>query len=112
MKKLLYLFIILIAGAACKEKFVPPFIAPARGYLVVEGNINNASSTNIVLTRTNTLTGTDKIFETGATVMVEGQDNSSFPLTETSSGNYFVNQLNLCSFGSKLIFTKIGKQKM
>lgn len=111
MKKLLILFFIITA-AACKEKYVAPFEAPAAGYLVVEGNINNGSSTTIVLTRSNTLTAQDKVYETGASVVVAGENNVVYTLNETTAGNYFISNMSLDpSFKYRLdIKTKDGKQ--
>src|SRR4051794_27985751 len=95
MRKIFYLLIIFIAGA-CKEKYVPPFEAPANGYLVVEGNINNGNTTtSVILTRTSTLTATDRIYEKGAIVTIEGKDNSVVQLPEGLNGHYNVASLNL-----------------
>jgi hypothetical protein len=90
------LFILLIIALSCRDKYIPPQVAPAAGYLVVEGNINNGNSpTTIVLSRTNSLTEQDRIYEGGAKVLIEGSDNSSLNLPETISGNYSINSLNL-----------------
>lgn len=88
MKKTLFsLLVILIAG--CKEKYELPFSSPATGYLVVEGVINNGpDSTFIELSRTNKLSATQKQYERGARVQVEGDDNSTFNFTEISTGRY------------------------
>jgi len=81
------LLVILIAG--CKEKYQLPFTTPDTGYLVVEGVIDiGPNSTIIELSRTNKLSSTKKLSEKGATVKVEGDDNSSFNLTEISTGRY------------------------
>jgi hypothetical protein len=71
-------------------------VAPAAGYLVVEGNINNGNSaTTIVLSRTNSLKESDRIYEEGAKVEIEGSDNNSFNLPETLSGYYSISNLSL-----------------
>jgi hypothetical protein len=86
-KLLFFLWAILIAG--CKEKYDLPFTSPDTGYLVVEGVINKGpNSTFIELSRTNKLSATQKKYEKGAIVKVEGDDNSSAILTEIATGRY------------------------
>jgi hypothetical protein len=65
--------------------------------LVVEGVINaGADSTIIKLSRTvNLSSGTTNNPETGAAIVVQSNNNNSYPLTETSKGNYSVAGLNL-----------------
>jgi hypothetical protein len=63
----------------------------------VEGIINaGPDSTIITLSRTVNLAASNTINpETGATVAVQGNDNTSYPLIETSTGHYAVAGLNL-----------------
>jgi hypothetical protein len=71
-------------------------VSPATGYLVVEGVINSsAGETNITLSRTSKLTSQVVLFEVGAKVFVQGEDNTSVPLVETSNGHFTVSNLNL-----------------
>jgi hypothetical protein len=97
MNKGLYLFILLITAAGCRKPYNPPVLNNPTGYLVVEGVINSGvDSTFIKLSRTVSLLS--KITtrpETGATVTVQGDQNTSYPLTETSKGNYSCAGLNL-----------------
>lgn len=97
MKKISIYLVILMIGAACKEKYDLPYSGPATGYLVVDGHINSGQgSTTIRLSRTLALV--DSIAfrnETGAAVWVEGDNNTQFPLFEGREGLYFANQLNL-----------------
>jgi len=88
MKKHFFgLLVLMITG--CKEKYDLPFTSPATGYLVVEGVINKGpKSTVIELSRTNKLSSSQKQYEKGAKVQVEGDDNSFFNLTETGNGTY------------------------
>ena len=88
MKQFFYcLFVILLAG--CKEKYDLPFSTPDTGYLVVEGFITKGPDLTLIeLSRTDKLTETHKKYERGATVLVEGDDNSIFPLAETGVGGY------------------------
>ncbi len=96
MKKVyLYLFI-LAATLGCKEKYVSPVISPTTGYLVVEGVINSGSgTTNILLKRTVKLDNPLIVYEKGAIVTVDGDDNSKVYLKESLSGNYTALGLNL-----------------
>lgn len=80
----------------CKEKYISPVVSPATGYLVVEGVINSsAGETNITLSRTSKLTSQVVLFEVGAKVFVQGEDNTLVPLVETSNGHFTVSNLNL-----------------
>jgi hypothetical protein len=81
---------------ACKEKYISPVTSPATGYLVVEGAINSGiGATNITLSRTAGLQIQNIVYEKGAIVKVEGEDNTSKQLTEVSDGNYTISGLNL-----------------
>ncbi len=76
---------------ACKEPYTPPAIATANNTtLVVEGNINISQDSTIVrLTNTKNLNDTGQVRPvTGAEVMVQGNDGSSFPLQEQGNGYY------------------------
>lgn len=80
----------------CKEKYISPANTPSTGYLVVEGVINAGTGlTNIILKRTTKLDSTSIVYEKGATVFVEGENNTKFNLLESSDGNYSANGLGL-----------------
>ncbi len=99
MKKLTYYFFLaLVPTMSCKEKYLPALNLPATSFLVVEGYINSGSgATNITLSRTIKLTDTTTIlYETKATVRVEGKNNTSaIQLTEGTPGRYTIAQLTL-----------------
>jgi Domain of unknown function (DUF4249) len=97
MKQLLCcLLILLVLG--CKQKYDSPVHSPVTGYLVVDGIVNSgAGSTIIKLSRTAQLDSTNIVFERGATVVIEGEDNSNYTLFETDSGHYNTGNLNLNS---------------
>ena len=81
----------------CKQPYVSPYKNPITGYLVVEGYISGNSITQFSLTRTIALPG-DSTLPTvdGATVQVEGSDNSTYALTDTGHGSYIsIDTLNL-----------------
>ena len=89
MKKIFKYLLLFLIPFSCKEKYISPVVSPATGYLVVEGVINSGpGETNITLSRTTPLNKQTVLFETGATVLVEGEDNSRFLLKEVSSGKY------------------------
>lgn len=107
----IYLFILLVLFG-CKEKYISPVISPTTGYLVVEGMINSGTgTTNIILKRTVKLDNPVIVYESGATVSVDGEDNSKAYLKESNQGNYTATNLNLNkSKKYKLnILTKDGK---
>jgi len=83
----------------CRKPYNPPAIASPGSYLVVEGAINaGADSTTITLSRTVNISS--KITanpELHAIVAVQSDQNVSYPLTETTKGNYVCAGLNLDS---------------
>ncbi|HTD41661.1 MAG TPA: DUF4249 domain-containing protein [Mucilaginibacter sp.] len=94
------IYLILISGvvtASCRKPYEPPVVAVNNNYLVVEGVINAGSdSTFIKLSRTVKIS--DKVAikpESGAVLTIEGDQNTSYPLTETGNGNYASPGLNL-----------------
>jgi hypothetical protein len=96
MRNIIYACIVL-AVFSCREKYVPPFAAPGKGYLVVDGVINSGQGpTTIRLGRSVPLSDTSRArTETKAIVRVEGEDNSVYPLTEGTQGVYSTPQLGL-----------------
>jgi Domain of unknown function (DUF4249) len=73
----------------CKDKYVSPYKSPTVGYLVVEGFISGNAPIQYTLSRTLPLPGDSTIpKETGASVEVEGSDNSSISLIEQGNGRY------------------------
>ncbi len=97
MKKIVYLLVLLILAIACRKPYNPPAVTSTAGYLVVEGVINSGpDSTTIKLSHTvniaNKVTANPVL---QAVVAVESDQGVSFPLTETSNGNYVSPGLNL-----------------
>src|SRR6185312_10045698 len=86
--------ICLILGAAllcerCKDPYISPYTSPPSGYLVVEGYISGNSTSTFTLSRTIPLPGDSTLpTENGATVQIEGSDNSVYPLTGLGNGVY------------------------
>ncbi len=97
MKQLLYgILILLVAG--CKEKYTSPAQSPKTGYLVVEGVVNSGpGTTNIRLSRTTKLDTNAIVYEKGAIVQVQGEDNSVYTLSDQGQGQYTIGNINLNS---------------
>jgi Domain of unknown function (DUF4249) len=82
-------FVFAVLCCQCKQKYVSPYVQPNVGYLVVEGFISGNRPIQYTLSRTLPLPGDSAIpMETGASVEVEGSDNSSISLIEQGSGVY------------------------
>ena len=83
------IFVSLAAAWGCKDPYVSPYKSPVTGYLVVEGYISGNSISQFMLSRTISLPGDSTLpTENGATVLIQGSDNSSYPLTGTGNGVY------------------------
>jgi hypothetical protein len=98
INKITYTIIMLaMVMFSCTKPYNPPAIKNVTGYLVVEGVINSGSdSTKFTLSRTVGLDSASTVNPvTGAKVTVEGNDNSSYPLTGNSAGVYTSVPLNL-----------------
>ena len=84
-----YLILLLSCFAlACKERYGLPIDRSLSNSLVVEGNILKGDSTVIRLSRTTATSERQIISETGASVKIEGDDNSTYTLFESEPGLY------------------------
>jgi hypothetical protein len=113
MKKIFYYILLLMVSTGCIQKFEPSIPSPATGYLVVEGIINSGGGpATVTLSRTTILADSSMLHETGASVQVEGNDNSVYPFSEQGNGVYGTNQLLLSNAQQYRIDikTKDGKQ--
>ena len=94
-----FIIIIILAGlvaGGCKEKFVSPALPVVSGYLVIEGVANDGGGvTRLKLSRTTSLNNKAAVKETGANVKIEGSNNLSFSLVESTPGNYTIDNLHL-----------------
>jgi hypothetical protein len=98
MKNIFIYILLFCLFQSCKEKYISPVISPTTGYLVVEGVINSsAGETNITLSRTTPLNSQTIVFETGAKVFVQGEDNTNIALKEITTGHFQISNLNLNS---------------
>jgi hypothetical protein len=84
-----FTLVLLLLFGECKDPYVSPYRSPATGYLVVEGFIAGNSVTQFTLSRTITLPGDSTLpAVAGASVQVEGSDNSTYPLSDMGNGVY------------------------
>jgi len=90
-------FMMIIVVISCKKPYDPPAIASPGNYLVVEGIINSgADSTVIKLSRTVNVSSKNAANPVlHASIAVESDQNNSYPLTETTNGNYVSAGLSL-----------------
>ena len=96
LKKITYIITAAAILCGCTRPYAPPPIKAVTGYLVVEGVIDAGNdSTKFLLSRTVNLTASSSAPVTGAQVTVEGSDNSSHPLINTTAGTYMAPPLNL-----------------
>jgi hypothetical protein len=91
-----YLFI-LLAFVTCRKKYRPELDERDMSILVVEGNIDPGEDSTIIrITRTLNVNDTGKIkAENNAQVVVEGRDNTKYPLIRKGNGYYVFPGLHL-----------------
>ena len=89
MKKYLpFLFLFFLLNS-CIDSYNPPEINQSLKHLVVEGfiNIDGVSTFNLSTTR-NLTDGSIEIGVTGASISIQGEDNSNYVLEENGRGVY------------------------
>ena len=88
-KYIVCLVIITFIFGSCIRSFIAPD-SISQNLLVVEGFIDVGNdSTYVTLSRSNALSDSQIVkYESGASVLIEGNNNTSFPLTEGSPGKY------------------------
>jgi hypothetical protein len=97
MKKLVNLLVLLILAAGCRKPYNPPAVRSTAGYLVVEGVVSSGADSTIIKLN-HTVNIASKVTANPvlhAQVSVESDQGASYPLTETSNGNYVSPGLNL-----------------
>jgi len=97
IEHIIFLIAATVLMAACRKPYNPPAISSPGSYLVVEGVINNGSDSTIIkLSRTVNLSSNSVSNPvTGATVLVQSNQNTSYPLVESKPGTYTRPGLNL-----------------
>jgi hypothetical protein len=91
MIRIIFIVVILsISLGSCREAYTPPFIDIQKSFLVVEANLNPGPGiTNVSLSRTTSLKSSGApVFVNNAQVIVEGKDNSNYPLAGIGGGQY------------------------
>jgi hypothetical protein len=106
-------FVVLATYVGCRKPYDPPAISAPNSFLVVEGAINSgADSTIIHLSRTVNLSNVNTPdLVTGATVVVEGDQNTTYPLQEISAGKYVTVGLNLDNSHKYRLSIKAGSSQ-
>ena len=82
----------------CKQEYIPPVNEENANLLVVEGFLNSGQGPtdySLIPFRLDFTDTTQKKFELGAKVNVEGEDGSSFALAGNANGEYSIAQLPL-----------------
>lgn len=80
---------VLIVLTGCLEPYIPDIKVEPGGYLVVDGTINSQGATTIRLSRTIALAKNTPVpAETNATIFIEEEGGTRYPLTEGDAGTY------------------------
>jgi hypothetical protein len=113
MKRLIYIIFLLTLVYSCRKPYNPPAIASPNSYLVVEGVIVNGSGpTTIKLSRTVKIAASNANNPvSGATVTVQGDQNVSYPLQETTPGTYVSATLTLDNTHNYRISINTGSEQ-
>lgn len=95
---IIWIFLLPAFFTGCKDKYFPEIPSTETNFLVVEGVLNAGNEpTTVRITRTYDINGNigNLRGETNAVVTVEGNDNSSRPLTMADAGTYQSSNLAL-----------------
>ena len=96
IKRLIIISLVFAALMSCRKLYDPPAISSPQSYLVVEGTINTSGITTIKLSRTVPLSSATVAPPLGgATVAIQSNQNTSYPLTEGPAGTYQSTALSL-----------------
>ncbi|HVU95180.1 MAG TPA: DUF4249 domain-containing protein [Puia sp.] len=109
-----FLLIAIISILGCKQSYLPPAIANPPNYLVVEAFLNTNAGENTVIRLSHTVKLDTPLIspEQGATVTVEGADNTLYKFDESGNGAYTasLSTLNYNTSYRLHIVTATGKQ--
>lgn len=91
------ILLIIILFSACKKPYTPPAITKVPSYLVVEGVITTGQDLTVIkLSRTVGLSNATAFNPVlNATVVIESDNNITYPLTQGSIGYYYSTGQNL-----------------
>ncbi len=111
MRLIVVIAILFLFNSACRERYGLPLESSRENLLVVEGNILNGDSTVIRLSRTSPIGERKLVPESAASLQIEGEDNSVYPLFETEEGVYKSDALVLnTNTRYRLLISAAGKQ--
>jgi hypothetical protein len=95
-KKILVICLLAMCQWHCIQSYVSPYKSPTTGYLVVEGYVSGSGPSSFTLSRTISLPGDSAIpMITGASLRIEGNDNSVYPFSELGNGRYILPSISL-----------------
>ncbi|RYY19332.1 MAG: DUF4249 domain-containing protein [Cytophagaceae bacterium] len=86
--RLLAVLGLLLSLGGCIDKYQPAVTAAPQSYFVVDGLLNLRGVTTVRLSRTRSLTATTAPVETKATVTIQDEAGTRYPLTEQAPGTY------------------------
>jgi hypothetical protein len=92
MKRISFvLFAAVLLVTSCREEYMPSIPSQETGLLVVEANLNPQGPAVVYLSRTARVNSPNALVpENGASVTIEGKDNSIQIVPETGNGNYIL----------------------
>lgn len=96
-RSFLVIVLMMVIIGSCRENYDPNVRSTEQSFLVVEANLNVAADSTIIrLTRSFKLDDSARLkVENGATVTVEGSDNTTRSLIPRGNGYYISTNLNL-----------------
>src|SRR3954467_12121339 len=96
MKRLtIYIILIACVYISCKKQYKPTLATVSTNFLAVDGPIISGDSTFIRLSRTTSLSDTTQNkAELKATISVENDQNTLYPLIEKGKGLYVLGMIN------------------
>ena len=99
MNRIIYIFLLLLIGLACKRDYNPPVLQTNPNYLVIDGFINTGanSTTAFSLSRTQAIGDSAGAYtpELQAQVTIMAGNGKTYTLLELGNGNYASPQLSL-----------------
>jgi hypothetical protein len=105
-------YLLLLLLASCIEPFEPKVSNAPRNYLIVDGSINSRGVSTIRLSRTVGLTEKDAVpIETRASLYIEQEGGSRYPLVETKPGTYTSAALQLDLTKKVRLYFKTANQR-
>ena len=97
LKEKYLLLVLIVLSGSCVQQYTPPAVKLNNNFLVVDGVISGVpDSTTITLSRARNLADTGlRLPEINAQLIIQGQNGTSFPLTDLGNGQYSASNLLL-----------------